>query len=139
MRSTVFLFIFLSQVSIAWGLTPEQWFQEGNKFSAEGQFKEAVKVYKKSNTGNALSPVAHYNLGIAYKNLGQFDDAITSLEKSVKQSLIKMMKEMMNLYGNFQRIKKGLSTHFKISEDKLKVLFQYIYGKSETVTMYFFL
>ena len=50
-----------------------------------------------------------------------------------------MMKEMMNLYGNFQRIKKGLSTHFKISEDKLKVLFQYIYGKSETVTMYFFL
>ena len=90
MRSTVFLFIFLLQASIAWGLTPEQWFQEGNKFSAEGQFKEAVKVYKKSITGNALSPVAHYNLGIAYKNLGQFDDAITSLEKSVKLEPVNM-------------------------------------------------
>ncbi len=51
MRSTVFLFIFLLQVSIAWGLTPEQLFQEGNKFSAQGKFQEAVKAYEKSITG----------------------------------------------------------------------------------------
>ena len=90
MRLTVFLFIFLLQVSIAWGLTPEQWFQEGNKFSAQGKFEEAVKAYEKSITGNALSPVAHYNMGIAYKNLGQLDNATTSLEKSVELEPVNM-------------------------------------------------
>jgi tetratricopeptide (TPR) repeat protein len=90
MRSTVFLFILLLQVSIAWGLTPEQWFQEGNRFSAEGRFENAVKAYEKSIVGNTLSPVAHYNLGIAYKNLGQLDNATTSLEKSVELEPINM-------------------------------------------------
>ena len=105
MRSTVFLFIFLLQASIAWGLTPEQWFQEGNKFSAEGQFKEAVKAYKKSINGNNLSPVAHYNLGIAYKNLGQFDNAITSLEKSVKLEPVNMEARVTlgNVYNHQER------------------------------------
>ena len=90
MRSTIFLFIFLLQGTVAWGLTPEQWFQEGNRYSAKGQFGEAVKAYEKSIAGNDLSPVAHYNLGIAYKNLRQLDNAITSLEKSVELEPVNM-------------------------------------------------
>ena len=90
MRLSIFLVLFLLQVSSAWGLSPEQWFQEGNRFSAEGRFEEAVGAYEKSIAGNALSPVAHYNLGIAYKNLGRLGNATTSLEKSVELEPVNM-------------------------------------------------
>jgi len=90
MRVGIFLALFFLQVSIAWGLSPEQWFQEGNKFSATGQFEKAVEAYEKSIAGNALSPVAHYNLGIAYRNLKQLDKAATSLEKCVELEPINM-------------------------------------------------
>ena len=90
MRVSLFLVLFFLQVSTAWGLSPEQWFQEGNRFSSEGQFEKAVEAYEKSIAGNALSPVAHYNLGIAYKNLGQLDKAATSLEKSVELEPVNM-------------------------------------------------
>jgi tetratricopeptide (TPR) repeat protein len=90
MRVCVFLVLFFLQVSSAWGLSPEQWFQEGNRFSSEGQFEKAVQAYEKSIAANSLSPVAHYNLGIAYKNLRQFDKAATSLEKSVKLEPVNM-------------------------------------------------
>ncbi len=33
---------------------------------------------------NALSPVAHYNLGIAYKNLKQFEKAVSAFKKTVE-------------------------------------------------------
>jgi tetratricopeptide (TPR) repeat protein len=90
MRVCFFLVLFFLQVSSAWGLSPEQWFQEGNRFSSEGQFEKAVQAYEKSIAANSLSPVAHYNLGIAYKNLRQFDKAATSLEKSVKLEPVNM-------------------------------------------------
>ena len=85
MRIAVFLSLFLLgfQVSTVWGLSPEQWFQEGNRFSSEGRFEEAAKAYQKSISANPLSPVAHYNLGIAYKNLMQLNQAAKSLEKAV--------------------------------------------------------
>jgi len=90
MRGVLFLALFLFQVSIAWGLSSEQWFQEGNRFSSEGRFEEAVKAYEKSIASNALSPVAHYNLGIAYKNLKQLDKAAVALEKSVELEPVNM-------------------------------------------------
>ena len=90
MRVCFFLVLFFLQVSIAWGLSPEQWFQEGNRFSSEGQFEKAVQAYEKSIAANALSPVAHYNLGIAYKNLRQLGKAATSLEKSVELEPVNM-------------------------------------------------
>jgi tetratricopeptide (TPR) repeat protein len=104
MKSTIFLFILL-QVSIAWGQTPEQWFQEGNRFSAQGRFEEAVKAYEKSIAGNVLSPVAHYNLGIAFKNLGQLDNAAKSLEKSVELEPINMSARVTlgNVYNLQER------------------------------------
>jgi len=84
MRFSVFLSLFLFGVSTtAWGLGPEQWFQEGNRFSSEGRFEEAVEAYQKSITANPLSPVAHYNLGVAYKNLEKLDKAAESFEKAV--------------------------------------------------------
>ena len=92
MRIAVFLSLFLLgfQVSTVWGLSPEQWFQEGNRFSSEGRFEEAAKSYQKSISANPLSPVAHYNLGIAYKNLMQLNQAAKSLEKAVELEPVNM-------------------------------------------------
>jgi len=92
MRIAVFLSLFLLgfQVSTVWGLSPEQWFQEGNRFSSEGRFEDAAKAYQKSISANPLSPVAHYNLGIAYKNLMQLNQAAKSLEKAVELGPVNM-------------------------------------------------
>lgn len=92
MRLSVFLALFLFGLltSPSWALDPEQWFQEGNRFSSKGQFTEAVEAYQKSIAGNPLSPVAHYNLGIAYKNLKQLDKAAKSLEKTVELEPVNM-------------------------------------------------
>ena len=86
MRSAVFLamIIFAGLVSNVWALDAEQWFVEGNRLSAEGRFEEAVRAYQKSIEQNPLAPVAHYNLGIAYKNLRQLDKAAKVLDKAVK-------------------------------------------------------
>ena len=86
MRAAVFLamIIFTGLVSSTWALDAEQWFVEGNRFSAEGKFEEAVRAYQKSIDQNPLAPVAHYNLGIAYKNLRQLDKAAKVLDKAVK-------------------------------------------------------
>ena len=86
MRVTVLLaiIIFTGLVSSVWALDAEQWFLEGNQFSSEGRFEEAIRAYQKSIEQNPLAPVAHYNLGIAYKNLRQLDKAAKVLDKAVE-------------------------------------------------------
>ena len=86
MRAAVFMsmIIFTGLVSSVWALDAEQWFVEGNRFSSEGRFEEAITAYQKSIDQNPLAPVAHYNLGIAYKNLRQLDKATKVLEKAVE-------------------------------------------------------
>ena len=86
MRLSVLLLIFgwCSFPFNAWSLDAEQWFVEGNQFSSAGKFEEAVRAYQKSIDQNPMAPVAHYNLGIAYKNLRQLDKAAVVLEKAVE-------------------------------------------------------
>ena len=86
MRATVLLaiIIFTGLVSSVWALDAEQWFLEGNRFSSEGRFQEAIRAYQKSIDQNPSAPVAHYNLGIAYKNLRQLDKAAKVLDKAVE-------------------------------------------------------
>lgn len=100
MRVVVFLALFTLglQVPTVWGLSPEQWFQEGNRSSSEGRFEEAIKLYQKSISGNPLSPVAHYNLGIAYKSMKQFDDAAKSMEMAIELEPVNM--DMRVTLGN---------------------------------------
>jgi tetratricopeptide (TPR) repeat protein len=78
------LFLLAGQAPNAWSLDAEQWFLDGNRLSSEGKFEEAAKAYQKSINQNPLAPVAHYNLGIAYKNLRQLDKAAKSLEKAIE-------------------------------------------------------
>ena len=110
MKKGLFLVLFFLQAPLAWGLSPEQWFQEGNRYSAEGRFEKAVEAYEKSISGNALSPVAHYNLGIAYKNLRQLGKATTALEKSVELEPVNMDARVTlgNVYNLQERWKDAI-------------------------------
>jgi tetratricopeptide (TPR) repeat protein len=86
MRVVALLVVFLlgGFVANAWSLDAEQWFLDGNRLSSEGKFEEAAKAYQKSIDQNPLAPVAHYNMGIAYKNLRQLNKAVKSLEKAIE-------------------------------------------------------
>ncbi|MBT5029478.1 MAG: tetratricopeptide repeat protein [Nitrospinaceae bacterium] len=106
MQAAVVLALFLigSQASLAWALDPEQWFQEGNRFSTEGKLEEAVQAYQKSISGNPLSPVAHYNLGVAYKKLQQLDKAAKSFEQCIELEPVNM--EARVSLGNIYNLQK---------------------------------
>ncbi len=65
-------------------LDAQAWFEKGNELSQQGKFGEAVTAYQKSIEQNAKSPVAHYNLGIAYKNLQEFEKAVSALKKTLE-------------------------------------------------------
>ena len=63
-------------------LDAQGWFEKGNELSQQGRFGEAVEAYEKSTELNADSPVAHYNMGIAYKNLQEYDKAVSAFKKN---------------------------------------------------------
>ena len=112
MRVVVLLVLFGwgSLSSNAWSLDAEQWFVEGNQFSSAGKFEEAARAYQKSIDQNPMAPVAHYNLGIAYKNLRQLDKAAVVLEKAVKlaPSNLDIRLTLGNIYNMQERWKDAI-------------------------------
>ena len=112
MRVVVLLVLFVwgSLSSNAWSWDAEQWFVEGNQFSSAGKFEEAVRAYKKSIDQNPMAPVAHYNLGIAYKNLRQLDKAAVVLEKAVElaPSNLDIRLTLGNIYNMQERWKDAI-------------------------------
>ena len=112
MRVVVLLLLFGwgSLSSNAWSLDAEQWFVEGNRFSSAGKFEEAVRAYQKSIDQNPMAPVAHYNLGIAYKNLRQLDKAAVVLEKAVElaPSNLDIRLTLGNIYNMQERWKDAI-------------------------------
>ena len=112
MRVVVLMVLFGwgSLSSNAWSLDAEQWFVEGNQFSSAGKFEEAVRAYKKSIDQNPMAPVAHYNLGIAYKNLRQLGKAAVVLEKAVElaPSNLDIRLTLGNIYNMQERWKEAI-------------------------------
>ena len=62
----------------------EDWFIKGNTLSRQSRFEEAVEAYKRSIENNPNATVAHFNLGLAYKNLNQLEEATTAFKKTVE-------------------------------------------------------
>ncbi len=62
----------------------EEWFLKGNTLSSTGRFDEAVEAYKRSIEKNPKATVAHFNLGLAYKNLNRMGEAAAAFEKTVE-------------------------------------------------------
>ena len=108
---SLFVVIFwFALVSDTWSLDAEQWFAEGNRLSSKGEFKEAAQAYQKSIDQNPLAPVAHYNLGIAYKNLRQLDKAASVLEKAVElaPTILDIRLTLGNVYNMQERWKDAI-------------------------------
>lgn len=76
--------VFLMTPLQALALDAQGWFEKGNDHSKQGQFQEAVQAYQKSIGQNPKSPVAHYNLGIAYKSLKEYEKAIAAFKKTLE-------------------------------------------------------
>jgi tetratricopeptide (TPR) repeat protein len=74
----------LSLPSKARALDAQGWFEKGNELSERGNLEAAIEAYRKSTALNDLSPVAHYNLGIAYKNSKQLEKAVSAFKKTVE-------------------------------------------------------
>ena len=64
-------------------LDAKGWFEKGNELSRAGKFAEAAEAYLQSTQLNNESPVAYYNLGISFKKIQQFDQALIAFEKTV--------------------------------------------------------
>jgi len=80
----VVLLALLSYPLQAGALDAQGWFEKGNELSDEGRFQEAAEAYQKSIGQNPESPVGHYNLGIAYKNLKKYEQAVLSFKKTLE-------------------------------------------------------
>ena len=60
-----------------------EYLKQGNEFSQNGQFAEAVDEYKKALDLEPENVDALTNLGVAYYNLGRLDDAIDQYSKAI--------------------------------------------------------
>ena len=81
------------------------WFEKGNELSREGKFAKAVEAYQQSTQLNNQSPVAYYNLGIAFKKMQQFDQALTAFEKTValEPTHLDGWLSLGNIYNRLER------------------------------------
>ena len=72
--------------------------------------KKPSRAYQKSIDQNPKAPVAHYNLGIAYKNLRQLDKAAVVLEKAVElaPSNLDIRLTLGNIYNMQERWKDAI-------------------------------
>jgi len=95
----------------AQALDARGWFEKGNELSRQGRFEEAVGAYEKSIGLNALSPVAHYNLGIAYENLREYEKAVSAFKKTLKLNPFNMEARLSlgNVYNRLNRWEDAIS------------------------------
>lgn len=86
-------------------LDAKGWFQKGNELSREGKFADAAAAYQQSTQLNDQSPVAYYNLGIALKNLRQFDQALLAFQKTValEPTHLDGWLSLGNIYNHLER------------------------------------
>ncbi|KMP10487.1 hypothetical protein UR09_06090 [Candidatus Nitromaritima sp. SCGC AAA799-A02] len=83
----------------------EEWFLKGNALSREGRFEEAVDAYKRSIETKPSATVAHFNLGLAYKNLNRMEEAAAAFERTVElePGNLDARYSLGNVYNHLER------------------------------------
>ena len=89
----------------------EDWFIKGNTLSRQSRFEEAVEAYKRSIENNPNATVAHFNLGLAYKNLNQPEEAATAFKKTVElePGNLNARYSLGNTYNHLNRWKDAIA------------------------------
>ena len=116
-KSGMILAVFLwvctqGSISHAVGVDAKGWFQEGNRFSAEGNLEQAVEAYQQSIEMNPKSPAAHFNLGLAYKKTGDNKNAARAFEKTLalEPSHMDAHVSLGNVYNRLERWQDAIGT-----------------------------
>ena len=83
----------------------EEWFLQGNALNRDSRFDEAVEAYKRSIAENPSATVAHFNLGLAYKNLNRMGEAASAFEKAVElePGNLDARYSLGNVYNHLER------------------------------------
>lgn len=62
---------------------PAYWLDQGGLFATYGNYFKAVESYKKALTLDDNNSKAHYNLALAYGELGQPDQALAEINRAI--------------------------------------------------------
>jgi tetratricopeptide (TPR) repeat protein len=60
------------------------YFDEANIIYGKGNYKEALKMYKKAIKENCNSPSAFYNAGVCYIKLKEYSNALKSFIRTIE-------------------------------------------------------
>jgi tetratricopeptide (TPR) repeat protein len=64
----------------------KDYFEQGDRFSDLKKYSDAIRYYEKAIKIQSYYPDAYYNMGFAYKNLGNHERATACFAKAEEQS-----------------------------------------------------
>jgi tetratricopeptide (TPR) repeat protein len=93
-------------------------FVKGNKLFAEGKFAEAAASYQDAVKLNAIQWAYNFNLGLAYKKLGQSAEALAAFAKAqeLNPSSYGANKELAEALGKAGRLEEAKKYYLKAVE-----------------------
>lgn len=62
---------------------PVYWLDQGGLFATYGNYFKAVESYKKALTLDDANSQAHYNIALAYGELGQLEQALAEMNRAI--------------------------------------------------------
>lgn len=68
---------------VADGQDPVYWLDQGGLFATYGNYSRAVESYKKALTLDDNNSKAHYDVALAYGELGQLEQALSEINRAV--------------------------------------------------------
>ena len=68
----------------AFGMTANDWVENGNAFFYQSRYDGAIKAYDKAIEENPQLVEAWNNKGLALEDMGKYDEAIKTLDKAIE-------------------------------------------------------
>ena len=110
MKRMLLLFFLLLNFSFAYAMGSGEDINNGNRAYSEGQYKDALGYYEKSESTLPESPYVYFNKGTAYYKLGDYEKAKEAFEKAAVKTKDRKLETLANYnLGNcqFQEGQKG--------------------------------